>query len=173
MVGPSGAGKDSLIQGARQRLAGDPNYLFPQRVVSRPVDPKRERHESVTQAEFDAMQAGGAFCLVWKAHGLSYGVPASLAGALAQGRSVIVNASRSVVEEASARFPNVEVVQVTVSPATRALRLALRKSEGEQDQRDRLARSVTWSHERAGVREVNNDGSLEDGIAAFLQAVVR
>ncbi len=173
VVGASGAGKDSLIEGAKQRLADDPRYLFPRRVVTRPEDAARERHESVGEAEFEAMEAADAFFLVWKAHGFRYGVPASVTAALAQGRRVVVNVSRSVVAEACRHLPNVQAIHVTASPAVRANRLSHRGSEARKDQQDRLARSVAWSPEEAALTEVNNDGQLHEGVAAFLRALGR
>ena len=39
VVGPSGAGKDALIDGARHHFAGDPRYSFPRRLITRPRGP--------------------------------------------------------------------------------------------------------------------------------------
>ena len=77
VVGPSGAGKDTLIAAAQERLAGDPRYVFPKRVVTRPCNREREAHESATETQFEERLANGGFCLAWQAHGLSYGLPLS------------------------------------------------------------------------------------------------
>lgn len=171
VVGPSGAGKDTLIAAAQMQLADDPNYFFPQRVVTRPCCVEREAHESATETQFAEMSANGAFCLAWQAHGLSYGLPLSVSQALSSGRTVIVNVSRGVVEAACDRFPNVEVLYVDAAPATIASRLGAREGLSEADRQGRLSRTVDWPYQRAKVTEINNDGPLADGLALFLKAL--
>jgi len=83
VVGPSGAGKDSLIEGARAALAGCPEYLFPRRIITRESDPGSEDHFTLSEAEFAQQQAAGAFFLSWGAHGLHYALPGAVADALA------------------------------------------------------------------------------------------
>ena len=91
VVGPSGAGKDTLINFARERLAGDARFVFARRVVTRPADAGSEVHDSFGAAEFDAALAAGAFGLNWSAHGLRYGLPIGLDDDIAAGRTVIAN----------------------------------------------------------------------------------
>src|SRR5205814_1958275 len=74
IVGPSGAGKDTLIGLVRDRLAGDPAVVFPRRVVTRAPSPDEE-NEFLTETEFARRAQAGAFALSWGAHGLHYGVP--------------------------------------------------------------------------------------------------
>lgn len=171
VVGPSGAGKDTLIAAARDRLADDPHYQFPQRVVTRDSSHVREVHDSVTEEAFSRMTETGAFCLAWQAHGLSYGVPISVAAALSQGLTVVVNTSRGVVDAACDRFPNVEVIHVTAAPATIAARLHAREGLAEGDRQGRVERRVDIPRDRARVTDIKNDGPLAQNLAAFLAAV--
>ena len=83
VVGPSGAGKDTLMDGARTRLATDPRYRFVQRDITRPREAGGEAHNPVTPAEFAARRAAGHYALAWDAHGLGYGIPADIADDLA------------------------------------------------------------------------------------------
>ena len=171
VVGPSGAGKDTLIAAARERLANDSRFHFPLRVITRAGDTDREVHDSVSETEFRQMEEAGAFCLSWRAHGLHYGVPASVATALSLGHRVIVNVSRGIVERACERFPNVRVLHVTAAPAAIAARLQARPGMTVVDQQERLARHVDWRPEQARMTEVGNDGLLAESLVRFLDAI--
>ena len=129
VVGPSGAGKDTLIAGARATLAGDARFCFVRRVVTRP-EGCHERHDTLDEAAFAMAQAQGAFVFSWRAHGLDYGVPASIAGELRAGRTVIVNTSRKVIAEARGKFAHVLVLQVTAPARLLAERIASRGTRG-------------------------------------------
>ncbi len=171
VVGPSGVGKDSLIAGAKQRLGPDSGFHFPRRVVTRPADSEREDHESVTPEAFEALLARDAFCLSWQAHGLSYAIPAEAETWLERGESVVVNVSRSLVQAAARRFPNLEVIHVTADPEVIARRLAERGGETPRGARERLDRRVEWTAAGARLTEVANDGTLDQSLARFLSAL--
>jgi ribose 1,5-bisphosphokinase len=164
VVGPSGAGKDTLLKAAREALADDPRFRFVRRVITRPADAGGEAHEAATEIEFAARD----FALQWQAHGLRYGI---LADAIADGMIAVANASRAVIAEAARRFP-VQVIEVTAPPQTLATRLASRGRETVQDVAARLARSVAMPDDVA-VETVVNDGTLEDGVARFVAALSR
>jgi ribose 1,5-bisphosphokinase len=168
VVGPSGAGKDSLIEAARRALAGHPRFVFPRRLVTRPSDPGSEDHDSLTEVAFAAQRDDGAFFLHWGAHGLHYALPGSIADDLAAGRTVIANVSRAVIEEARRRHPATTVVVVTAPPAVLAERLAARGREDAAAVERRLARAAEQPT-GPGVVTVMNDGPLEQAVERFLQ----
>jgi len=64
IVGPSGAGKDSLIDGLRTRLDPD-RFEFAQRVITRPTDSGGEAHEACTSEVFEQREAAGEFLISW------------------------------------------------------------------------------------------------------------
>ncbi len=171
VVGPSGAGKDTLIDAARQACAGDPQVVFPRRVITRPSDAGGEDHIGVTDTEFDAGLENGAFSLHWAAHGLRYALPASVGDDLSSGRSVVANVSRSVVADACGRYGNVRVLYVTASPAVLAERLAARGREMASDILGRLARESPEFPDSVNVVRVRNDGSLAETVSRFLGAL--
>ena len=164
VVGPSGAGKDTLLDAARRELAGDPRFRFVRRVITRPADAGGEDHEAVTAAEF----AQRDFALQWRAHGLRYGIPAE---AIEDGVAVVASVSRTVIAGAAGRHV-VRVIEVTAPPEGLAARLASRGRESVADIAARLARNVALPPGIA-VETVVNDGSLEAGIARFVAALNR
>jgi phosphonate metabolism protein PhnN/1,5-bisphosphokinase (PRPP-forming) len=165
VVGPSGAGKDTLLGLARAALADDPRYRFVRRVITRPADAGGEDHEPVTEAAFALRR----FALQWRAHGLSYGIPLDVEPDIARGVTVIANTSRGVIAAAAARYPT-RVIEVTAPPEVLAERLAARGRESAADVAARLARAVAIP---AGVdvRTVMNDATPEAGAARFLAAL--
>jgi phosphonate metabolism protein PhnN/1,5-bisphosphokinase (PRPP-forming) len=167
VVGPSGAGKDTLLNAARTALAGDPRFRFVRRVITRPADPGGEDHVQVTEAEF----ARRDFALHWQAHGLHYGIPADIADDVASGVVVVANVSRGVIAAAAERFP-VRVIEVTAPPEVLAERLASRGRETAADIAGRLARSVSIPEDVVTVT-VLNDATPELGAARFLAALNR
>ncbi len=171
VVGPSGAGKDSLIRGARRRLAENDEFHFPRRLITRPPDGS-EDHIPVSPEIFTARQAGGGFALVWQAHGRAYGIPAEIAEVLAAGRSVVVNVSRTVIDEARRHFSPVHVLLVSAPVEVLAERLAARGREDSADIQERVARASAISLCGDSVTVVRNDDSLDDAIGRFVAALM-
>lgn len=168
VVGPSGVGKDMLIDAAR---AARPDILFPVRDITRPAESGGEAHNAVTQEAFEARASAGGYALHWRAHGLGYGVPATVASALETGRHVLVNVSRTVLGEARARFAPLRVLAITAPAEVLARRLAVRGREDAADIAARLARADAMVPEGPEVIRIDNGGSPEAGIAAFLAAL--
>lgn len=167
VVGPSGAGKDTVIGLAKVALAGDPRFRFVRRVITRPADPCGEDHQAVSLEEFKRRQ----FALSWEAHGLRYGIPLDIAGDLARGVVVVANVSRGVIENAAGRLA-VHVIEVTASPETLARRLAARGRETADDVMKRLSRIVPIpSH--VAVDTIVNDASPARAASRLLEVLTR
>ena len=165
VVGPSGAGKDTLIAAARKNLAS--THIFPRRVITRPSDGVTEDHRPSTVAGFAEMDRTHQFALTWHAHKLSYGIPISIASDLAAGKHVIINVSREVVAEARNQFRPSCVVLITASKHTLAERLRLRGREVPADIEERLARQSDVQPDIT----ILNDGSIETASKAFVEAL--
>jgi phosphonate metabolism protein PhnN/1,5-bisphosphokinase (PRPP-forming) len=167
VVGPSGAGKDTLLDAARLVLGADMRFRFVRRVITRPAEAGGEAHEAVTPAAFAARR----FALCWHAHGIDYGIPEDIEADLRDGRVVVASVSRSVVAEAASRY-DVRVIVVTAPANVLATRLIARGREDAADIASRLAREVALP---AGVaiETVVNDTSLKEGAARFLSALNR
>lgn len=167
VVGPSGAGKDTLIDAARSHFAGDDRILFWQRYITR-EDQSGEPHIAISQEEFAQMLTSGRFFLSWQAHDLSYGIGAEILGVLRDGRNVVVNLSRRIVEDMRSKWPNSHVVLVTARPDVLISRLRNRGRENAANVDERLRRGsdiiLTASD---NVTELDNSGALVDSIARF------
>ncbi len=169
VVGPSGAGKDTLIRRAEAELRPDARFCFLRRCITRPAGDPHEDHIALTEAEFDARERAGEFSLVWRAHGFGYALPGTVGGLVAEGRITVANVSRGVVAEARSRFARVAVIQVTASRETLARRLGERGRESPQDRAGRLARQFPADTGAQDVRTLVNDGPLEPAVEAFVE----
>lgn len=171
VVGPSGSGKDTLIDAARSALADDPRFHFPTRDITRPADAGGEKHNPVDTATLDRRRAAGDYALAWGAHSLFYGVPAEIGDVLAAGTSVVVNVSRSVIGEARDRFAPTAVVNLSVPEAMLRARLSARGRETAEQIDARVARAAAVPVSGPHVFDVVNDGTVETAVARFLHAL--
>jgi ribose 1,5-bisphosphokinase len=157
VVGASGAGKDSLINFARDRL-GDAVVVV-RRVVTRAADDGSEDHDSLTPDAFAAAERDGRFALSWEAHGLHYGLPVALEAELEAGRVVIANLSRAALPRLLSRYPAAQVVEVSAEPEIIARRLAGRGREAGDDIRRRMERGSGFPLP-PGIVRIDNSGDL-------------
>lgn len=171
ICGPSGAGKDTLLDAARERLRGNSRVVFARRVITRPAEAGGEDHEALTPEAFRVAEKAGAFCLSWGAHGLRYGLRRDLEEVSAAGRDVVANVSRAVVAEARRRFARVEVLLVRAPLDVLAQRLVARGREDAAGIRERLERAGAYRVEGPGVHVLDNDGDLETVLQRFLAIV--
>lgn len=170
VVGPSGAGKDTLMAGARARLGPDDGrFRFVRRAITRPAEAGGEDHEALDRAAFLRRRDAGGFALWWEAHGLLYGVPRGIEAELVSGRCVVANLSRAVLAEADRLYPLL-VLEITAPLAVLAARLAARGREDADAVAARLAREAPLP---AGlrVRRVVNDGAVEGAVAEVVRAL--
>lgn len=164
VVGPSGAGKDTLIAAA---LAQRPDLGLLRRVITRPTEAGGEDFEGVTPQEFARRRAAGDFVLDWQAHGLSYGLPrAGLAGG-----PKLMNLSRRVLAQAAALLPGLRVIHVTARPEVLAARLAARGRETPAQIAARIARETAPWPPAIPVAHVDNSATLACATEAFLAAL--
>ena len=103
IVGPSGAGKDTVIARLAAQAAPGDGVMIARRAITRPPHPgDAERHVPVTPDAFARLRAAGAFALDWESHGLRYGVGAEVRAWLAAGMTVVANGSRAALPQALA-----------------------------------------------------------------------
>jgi ribose 1,5-bisphosphokinase len=171
VVGPSGAGKDTLMDYARERLANETKVGFVQRFITRDHDAGGEAHYAVTSAEFDRLRAEGAFALSWSAHGLCYGVPIDTLARIASGDTLVVNGSRAAIRKFVSTYPHVRVISITATPEIVAQRLAGRGRESVDEIRLRLARSQQAWQSPCACTEIDNSGAVESAGEALIEII--
>ncbi|MGD9831645.1 MAG: phosphonate metabolism protein/1,5-bisphosphokinase (PRPP-forming) PhnN [Piscinibacter sp.] len=163
VVGPSGAGKDSVISAW---LRGQPRAARPHRVrrtITRPAD-VHEAHESIGACAFAAAREAGAFAFHWQAHGLDYGIRHGELAALAAGGWVVMNGSREHLAQLRAVAPQARVVEIDAPAALRQRRLHDRSREDAEGRAARIVREAPPA--QADLRIVN-DGSLDEAVATL------
>lgn len=169
VVGPSGAGKDSVLRGAAQRFQGDARFVFPRRVITRHADLAAEDHDTISAEHFHRNCAAGEYALWWQAHDHGYGIPRNAIHGRGAGQVVVVNVSRSVIGAAAVSLPPVAVIEITAPAATLAARLRARGREGAAAVDARLARAVPAYPGSVRVERIENDGALDVAVSRFCE----
>lgn len=154
VVGPSGAGKDTLLRLAQAACADDHDIVFPRRVVTR-ASSADEDNIALSPDEFARARDHGDFAVHWDAHGHCYALPLEINDDIRAGRAVVVNVSRTVIAALRGTYANVVVVAITAPPDVLAQRLAARARHSDGNIADRLARSVDDASANADVTILN------------------
>lgn len=167
LVGPSGSGKDSLIDASRERLAAA-GVEIARRVITRSAEAKGEAAHGVTAEQFETLRSQGAFAMHWRANGLDYGIPRQVDQWLAAGRAVLVNGSRAYLAEARQRYPDLLAVLVEVKPEVLRQRLLARGRESAEEVEQRLARNARLQTIAGpAVHVLDNSTTLEVAVAGL------
>lgn len=126
VIGPSGAGKDSVLQGLCERWSLSIPVHWARRTITRAVTNGGEQHESVLPAEFDLLLQAGAFGMHWQGNGLRYGVRRSELAPLELGHCVLVTGSRAYVPSLQSAWPGCSLVHISAPPDVLRQRLGTR-----------------------------------------------
>ena len=167
VVGPSGAGKDTLLGFAKASCAEDANIVFPRRVVTREAS-SSEDNVALSPDEFRQALVRGDFAMYWEAHGHSYGLPRAIDDDIRAGHSVVVNVSRTVIEAARRAYANVVVIAITAPPEVLAERIKMRARSSDSNSEHRLSRTVDAA---APDVTILNVGRPEDHARRLVRAI--
>jgi ribose 1,5-bisphosphokinase len=141
VVGPSGAGKDTLLGLARAACADDGSIVFPRRVVTREAS-SFEDNEQMGLDAFQQARRQGGFAVHWEAHGHCYALSRAIDDDIRARRTVVANVSRTVVEALRRAYADVVVILITAPAEVLAERLAARARSSDGRLADRLGRAV-------------------------------
>ncbi|WP_460120843.1 phosphonate metabolism protein/1,5-bisphosphokinase (PRPP-forming) PhnN [Pseudomonas sp. H3_G09] len=173
LMGPSGSGKDSLIEASREPLRGL-NCEVMRRVITRSTESVGEDAIGVTPEEFGRRQQAGAFALAWQANGLSYGIPREMDERLQAGRHVLVNGSRANLRQALEKYPALVPILLTVNDEVLRARLLRRGRETPEQIDARLGRNALFKDRRSSdspVHQIDNSGDLAVAVSSLLELI--
>lgn len=175
LMGPSGSGKDSLIEAVRSHLAGRRCEVM-RRVITRSAEAVGEDAVGVSREAFESLKAQGAFALDWQANGLAYGITVQLDDWLRAGRNVLVNGSRGHLNQARERYPDLLAIMLRVDTRVLQQRLQARGRETPDEVCARLARNELFldsvdALRAEGVQMLDNSAALAVGVQGFLALI--
>lgn len=159
VVGPSGAGKDTLLGLARAACADDGDIVFPRRVITREAS-ESEENEEVSPGRFQEALARGEYAMHWEAHGHCYALSRAIDDEIRAGRTIVANVSRTVIGAMRRAYTDVMVVSITAPPDVLAERIAMRRRSSDGKLEARLGRTVEDEAAAPDVTIVNT-GSAE------------
>lgn len=173
LIGNSGSGKDSLINWVFENWPSNVQApIIPTRIITRPPSPETEEFDSISEDKFQDLSKAGAFTLQWKSYNIYYGVKAEIEDSIAQGRSVLVNVSRQIVEETRSRLPNVCAIFVKVPLHITEARIRDRGREEGADLEERLERARQNQDFPGADYVVDNSGDLENAGRQLLKILL-
>lgn len=162
VVGPSGAGKDSLLAWVREHLPANAPLHWARRTITRPADAGGEAHEGLDDEGFERVVQAQGFAMHWQANGLRYGIRLEEVAHQEHGRWVLINGSRAYLRQAARLYPGMTVIHITADASVLRQRLVKRGRESAQEIERRIERAVDLQvPEGSALHEVRNNDQLE------------
>ncbi len=172
VIGASGAGKDTLLQGVRRVLHGEP-IIFAKRFITRRPSSVGEQHLAISRERFDKLSESGYFVMEWHSHGFSYGIGRGIVEVLQYGSVVVVNGSREYLPEAIKRVPALQPVLVEVDLSVLRARLEARGREDEEAIAKRIERAAMEVEYPENTIRIDNSTSIKLATESLLEVIRR
>ncbi len=171
VVGPSGAGKDTLMAALKERLKDRSDVHFARRAITRQVDRQAEDHDTLSREDFDRLTRNGDVALAWEAHGLGYVIPKSCDTVITSGGTVIANGSRKILRQATEKYRTAIVLLITAPIEVLASRLAARGRETRTDIRRRLERADLEPEVPGNLIRIENTGTIDEAVDRMMEVL--
>ncbi len=172
LVGASGSGKDSLLEGCRQRLQPNHRCFVAHRYITRAPNVGGENHIHLSPEEFDMRASMGMFAMQWYSHDYSYGIGSEIDNWLAKGINVVINGSREYLQIAMHAYPNLIPVLVEVEEDILHQRLTKRGRESEEEIVKRLNRHRQFVDSLPdNILMIDNNAHLREGVDELLKLI--
>ena len=172
-MGPSGAGKDSVMNRAREMLPPEAPVVFAHRYITRPAESGGENHVALTPAEFALRRAHRLFAFHWEAHGNHYGIGREIHAWRKAGLAVVVSGSREHFLGLGGIDDDTHPVLITAPAERLAERLAKRGRKTDGAAAERLGRGEAYEVMDPRLTTITNDGALEAAAQAFVSLLAR
>lgn len=160
IVGPSGAGKDTLLNEIRMDPSLAASLHFVKRAITRNFVQDAEKFWPMSTEEFIKAKERNVFCVTWEAHGLHYGVHQTAFDLVETGHIVVLNGARRALSDLQNTFKNMVVINITADPDVLAMRLVERGREDAAKISDRLKQQNLAVGPDFDVINIDNSGSL-------------
>jgi len=160
LVGPSGSGKDSLLDYLKAQVDRT-KVKFPRRYITRPASAGGESHIEISKGDFLRQLEEEFFVFWWESHGNYYGLSYEIEDWLAAGCQVVMNGSRGYLPKALEVYPEMVTVLVEVSDEVLRERLTGRGRERATEIEKRIQRNMEFADFSApNLLRLNNDRPL-------------
>ncbi len=173
VMGPSGAGKDSVLARARALLPADTSVVFAHRYITRPPEASGENHVALSGPEFAMRRAHGLFAFHWQAHGNHYGIGREIHAWRKVGLTVVVSGSREHFQDVAGVDPDTYPVLITASAERLRERLAARGREDEAAAARRLERGDAFDVHDPRLITITNDGPLDAAARMLVRTLAK
>ncbi|MBP6117382.1 MAG: AAA family ATPase [Neisseriaceae bacterium] len=165
VMGPSGSGKDTLIQRLQSQLGSA--VSVPPRYIDRPYQAGQlEQHYALSSAVFSEFQDKACFSLSWAANQHRYGYDRQWLDDVAQGKLVLLNGSRAHWPQAQQQYPQLLPIMLSLPEAEQKNRLQQRGREDATAIAARLARSATLTDAGIAAECVLNAAQSPEAVLA-------
>ena len=183
IVGPSGAGKDTIMNAVHEVLKNNPEFLFVRRIITRKAGINsfndhdetsqnigNEDNIGVSLEKFFELSQKASFSLQWFAHGIHYGLPMGIVDEVHKGKIVIANVSRAKLGHAKELFGKVYVIEINAPIGILKERLLGRKREKITDIAERLKRANIPIQLPEGSKYcyIDNSGNVKSAVDKML-----
>jgi ribose 1,5-bisphosphokinase len=172
LMGPSGAGKDSVLHYARRRLDGDEPIVFAHRYITRPLGEDIENHIALSPGEFALRQRHGLFAFDWEAYGWRYGIGIEIRAWRASGLVVVIDGSRAHFSTCADVLVDATPVLITASAEELRRRLTARAREDARAVEERLTRAAAFMPTHPSLVTIDNSGPLERAGEALVALLI-
>ena len=173
VMGPSGAGKDSVLARARAMLSADLPIVFAHRYITRPANTGGENHVALSRAEFALRRTHGLFAFHWQAHGNDYGIGHEIDAWRRAGLTVVVSGSREHFRTMDGVDKDTVPVLITAPAGRLKERLLKRGREDAAAAAERLRRGLARDLDVTGAVTIVNDGALDEAADSFVRLLAR